>query len=302
MKREDLNPAAIVREADTYHDCLVAARGLGDRVNRDLAAQTEWLIKAKKLCPHGEWEGALKRLGFIPRTVQWQIKKYQEAQKRNIALLGHLLSDRVTDEPEPDSGQSDTTPSSRPVHVTAQRELCRPCQAYGPKPGCKACKAVQDAKVNLFKPEEPAAPVEVLPPREEPAPTADAAEDVKPDVLVDVDGLILPESARAAMECTAIETFIQQHLDPVTEAFDSLKGKPGTIHTNLKALRHKAKALAGMLRSSKPAHRCKHCNGNRCDVCKIGVVSKAIWSEEKKRAWFKAQREKQERSRRPLED
>jgi hypothetical protein len=243
---------------------LIEHRELGDRL-RKLKADTK----------HGEWETLLAELG-VP------------SQRASEATTISAFWDRV-----PEHGSVDAFLKAKRANLYLAQEEPKDLPQDPKSPESGDLENANGSPTETCESESSSAGG--------PDPTGDAAEDVPTTALTDVDGLVLPEKARPAWECTAIERFIETRLRPLYDHFGELKDKPGTVHTDLKALRTKLHALANMLRSSKPAHRCRHCNGAGCKVCKaIGVVSKAIWSEENKLKRAKEWADKKRRSSGPL--
>jgi hypothetical protein len=272
------DPPAVVREAESHEGLLIAAAGLDQRMACDFTEQAQMLARAKELCPHGQWEAALKKHGFKLRTVQWRLKKLEEAkaQKRKIALLEEVLE--IADNPADSNGLSKPA-SVKPIQASSQNAYgeagqlyCRKCRTTGVKSGCKACIAFRKSKVTLFTPNEPEMPADPLPAD----PTGDAAEDVPAAALVDADGQVLPEALRPAWECNAIEDWIEKYGRPAYAALKGLLGRPGTAQTNVDGIRKRQHAIANMLRSSKPKYRCFICKGERCKDCgETGWMSSA---------------------------
>jgi hypothetical protein len=261
MRREDINPAAIVREAAGVRIAEQEAVAMWNNLNRDelrrLDTYREWglrLIPIHNAKKGQGWDAWLKDKG-IPKERASEAIRIAEGWK----TCGRCTSKRDALKCLRENiFTHDSESSNRDPEIQAEVE-----------------KRIADDERHQTVPSLEATP---------PDPTGDAAEDVPPTALTDVDGLVLPEKARAAWECTAIEEFIEKVLRPTYAAITSLEGKPGTVHTNIKGIRTRLHAAANMLRSSKLAHRCKECGGNGCKTCKqIGAVSKAIWSELRKR-------------------
>jgi hypothetical protein len=260
-----INPPAMVR-SEIDADTLLRDAKMFDRSSTESAIKAgELYAKAKEICAHGEWLRKLAKVGRSDRTVRHLISLWKKSldKSANIADLT-------------DTADETAQPLISPATYAQPLSFCRPCRVGTPKPGCKACKRIRNAQPKLFEPAPEA-------PKPDPAPTGDAAEDVPPEVLKDAEGLVLPDSAKLAWECKAIEQWIENHGRPAYKALAALEGAPGTVHTNIEGIRKKQHAIANMLRSSKPKHRCKECGGNGCEVCKhAGWVSQAVWSEIKK--------------------
>jgi hypothetical protein len=97
---KEIDPPGIVRADENHETCLANAAALGRRVVTDSLACGEWLLKAKAVCPHGQWLASLAKYGFSERTAQRLMaaarNKHQIRQLSDLdeASIPDLIEDR----------------------------------------------------------------------------------------------------------------------------------------------------------------------------------------------------------------
>jgi hypothetical protein len=254
---------AIVRAEIDVDTLLRDAKMFGRQTMESVLKMGELLTKAKALCPHGQWTQKVTLAGISERTGRRIISIYEKhlSKPANLAVLTGTEDEST----QPNSG---TTTYAKPL------VFCRPCRTSTPKEGCKACKALRNAQPKLFDPLTPENPPTT------PEPTGDAAEEIDEKVLVDAEGLVLPERVRPYLEDDAIESWVKAHGRPAFDAMKELAGRPGASHVDVPLLAKKLSAVSRQIRSAKLTHRCPACAGEGCLKCaNTGLLSKALWSE-----------------------
>lgn len=257
-----VEPPAIVRSEVDIETLLRDARMFGRQTVEAAVKAGELLLRAKAVCPHGQWIPLIGRFGFTQSTAKRLMATARTDGKS--PNLGDLTGTAGDDPPAPTTSP---TTFATPIY-------CRPCRTGKPKEGCKACKALRKNQPKLFEPPAPEAPPAP------PEPTGDAAEEVADAVLRDAEGLVLPERVRPYLEDDAIDAWVKAHGRPAFDAMKELQGRPGASHVDVPLLAKKLSAVSRMVKSAKLTHRCPECSGEGCETCaNTGLLSKALWSE-----------------------